>query len=95
MEFVNTNDVEREWEKVKDKRLFKHYKTQREYSKWRSRFVRLGLITPKPRTTVEHRLRYNREYYARWRHANQEKTKGYTEKHWKKKLGLCNHPACN
>ena len=88
MTSVNKDDVEKEWQMVKDapKSMFKFYNSQKDYQKWRSRFVRMGYITTKPRTSRDQRKEYNRVYYHTWRLNNKDKTKKYAISYWTKRL---------
>lgn len=86
--------VKAEWEAVKDvPSLFKHYGTQREYQKWRERFVRAGYLTKNARTqkTKTDKLAYNRVYYAKWRPLHKDRVMQYSYDHWKRKLGCVEH----
>jgi hypothetical protein len=84
--------IEAEWQAVKDvPSLFKHYGTQREYQKWRERFVRAGYLTKhqrRLRRTKEEKLAYNRAYYTKWRPLHKDLVLQYTHDHWKRKLGF-------
>ena len=80
--------IKAEWEAVKNTpSLFKHYGNQKEYQKWRERFVRAGYLHKKPRRAKQDRLVYNRAYYAKWRVTHKDRIIQYTHDHWQKKLG--------
>ena len=84
--------VKTEWEAVKNvPSLFKHYgRNQKEYQKWRERFVRAGYLAKnqrKQRRSKEDTRAYNRVYYAKWRPMNKDRVLRYSYDHWKKKIG--------
>jgi hypothetical protein len=82
--------IRAEWEAVKDvPSLFKHYGSQKEYQRWRDRFVRAGYLSKgqKLRRSKAEQLACNRSYYEKWRAAHRDKVKKYTYDHWMRKLG--------
>jgi hypothetical protein len=84
--------VKTEWEAVKNvPSLFKHYgRNQKEYQKWRERFVRAGYLAKnqrKQRRSKADTRAYNRAYYAKWRPLHKDRVLQYSYDHWKKKIG--------
>ena len=85
--------VRAEWEKVKDEpSLFRFYGNQKDYQRWRTRFIKAGLIQKTSRTwtrkadPIEHRRAYAREYYTKWRKENKDRQKQYAYNHWKNRF---------
>ena len=87
-------NVAHEWDKVKDvPSLFKHYRSQAEYQRWRQRFLKAGYIKKTTRTftkkrekTEEHRKEYAREYARKWRAHHPDSYREIYYEHWKRKL---------
>lgn len=74
-----------EWERVKDcKSIWRHYGGGKEYALWRQRFMKLGLVKPRKAPKVVDRAAYMREY----RKKNPDKYRDYTERYWRKRLGV-------
>jgi hypothetical protein len=89
---------EQEWNRVNDGQLLNmHYETHKETQRWRGRFVRMGLIVRRAKTTPEEKKRtlraYKKTYYIGWRNKNKEKLKTYAETYWRKKLKKLNIDA--
>ena len=87
------DNVHEEWEKVKhEPSLHSYYGNQKEYQRWRSRFITAGLVQKTTRTwtltddPVAHKKRYRREYYQVWRKNNKQKVREYAYNHYKKRL---------
>ncbi len=93
--------VTQEWAKVKDfPSLFRHYGSQAEYQRWRTRFIAAGLLQKSTRTFIknrenplEHRRALLRTYARKWREKHPAKVKQITYDHWKRKL-LADFAAC-
>jgi hypothetical protein len=92
MESIDTHVVD-EWEKVKhEPSLYRYYGSQKEYQKWRTRFLKVGLIQRSSRigkrqkNPRSHLLEYRREYYSSWRKNNKQKQKEYAYTYWKRRL---------
>ena len=84
---MTSSVIEREWQIVKDvPSLFKYYGSQREYQKWRARFLKAGFLKKKRGRSKEDQLVHNRAYYAEWRKRNSERIAMYNLKFWKKKI---------
>jgi hypothetical protein len=85
--------VKAEWAKVRDLTSLRSHYGPKEYAKWRGRFIRAGLITPKNTHTREEqdaskkrRLEYARQYYKKWRRENKDRLKKYQYSYWKSRL---------
>ena len=85
--------VAREWNKVKGvSSLYQNYGCQRDYAKWRYRFLKAGYVSKTKRTWAkaanpkEHILAYQREYYRKWRSKNKAKAKEHTHNYWKRRF---------
>ena len=86
--------VAQEWAKVKDfPSLFRHYGSQSEYQRWRTRFITAGLLQKSTRTfikkrknSLQHRRALLRTYARNWREKHPAQTKQIMYDHWKRKL---------